>query len=113
MNSKLILLLSILALTSLKSESQDLNPEPLPTQDALEIQQYSINTNYAVGGTPSMYNCNSIGDAVYTIPIHIPDGISNMKPELSFQYNSSIGVGLMGINWSLKGLSKISRTSNE
>jgi hypothetical protein len=45
------------------------------------------------------------------IPITVPPGISGMKPELSINYNSNSGNGLLGVGFGLGGLSAIHRCS--
>jgi hypothetical protein len=37
--------------------------------------------------------------ANYAIPITVPPGISGMKPELSINYNSNSGNGLLGVGF--------------
>jgi hypothetical protein len=39
----------------------------------------------------------------------VPPGISGMKPELSINYNSNSGNGLLGVGFGLGGLSAIHR----
>ena len=50
------------------------------------------------------------GARTYTVPISAYKGIRGFNPELSFVYNSQQGNGLLGIGWSLSGLSVICRT---
>jgi len=45
-----------------------------------------------------------------TIPISLPQGIGNNVPQLSLDYNSMAGNGIMGVGWSIGGTSAISRT---
>ena len=49
------------------------------------------------------------GAATINIPIECPQGVNGLQPELSFVYNSQYGDGIMGIGWSIGGMSKISR----
>ena len=51
------------------------------------------------------------GAATYSIPIDIPKGIGEVQPNLSLNYSSSGSNGLLGVGWSLGGLSSISRCS--
>ena len=50
------------------------------------------------------------GARTYTVPISAYKGIRGFNPELSFVYNSQQGNGLLGMGWSLSGLSVICRT---
>ncbi len=64
-------------------------------------------TNY--GYTPGKFNVDPRGGANYGIPLVIPSGSSGMKPQLSINYNSSAGNGILGNKFQLGGLSLISR----
>jgi RHS repeat-associated protein len=49
------------------------------------------------------------GLAVYNLPIVLPPAVNDLKPQLALSYNSFGGNGLVGLGWSLAGLSSISR----
>jgi hypothetical protein len=49
------------------------------------------------------------GAATITIPIQVPRGIGGLEPQLSLNYSSSAGNGLLGIGWTLSGPSAITR----
>ncbi|GGC87108.1 hypothetical protein GCM10011396_37990 [Undibacterium terreum] len=51
----------------------------------------------------------SDGAASYSIPIVVPPGTANMAPNLSLNYSSSGTNGLLGLGWSVGGLSSIHR----
>jgi hypothetical protein len=49
------------------------------------------------------------GAATITIPIQVPRGVGGLEPQLSLNYSSSAGNGLLGIGWTLSGPSAITR----
>jgi len=71
---------------------------------------YTNKNNSVVGTIGGTIDIGAMGGLVYTIPIEIPKGINNMQPNLSIQYNSQSGNGLLGWGWDLCGISSITRT---
>ena len=64
----------------------------------------------SVSGTlPGTLAVTRSGAAVYEIPIAVPPGIAGVQPSLSLVYTSNGGNGLLGLGWSLSGLSAIAR----
>ncbi|MBL4763347.1 MAG: hypothetical protein JKY93_11710, partial [Gammaproteobacteria bacterium] len=65
-------------------------------------------TNYQVGSLVGQLSIDQ-GSASYSVPISVPPGVAGMQPELSFNYTSQGGNGLLGMGWSLGGQSQVSR----
>lgn len=49
------------------------------------------------------------GAAGYTIPIEVAGGRKGMEPDLSLQYSSNNGNGVVGLGWRIGGISAITR----
>jgi len=62
------------------------------------------------GTLPGNLMVSPSGAAVYNIPIDLPQGVGGLTPQLALVYNSQGGNGLLGMGWSLSGLSGISRS---
>lgn len=73
------------------------------------ISSLHAETVDVVGSLPGEFVVNSLGQANYTIPIAVPPGTAGMEPELSFVFNSNGSNGLLGVGWSIGGLSTITR----
>ncbi len=61
------------------------------------------------GVTAGALSVESSGTARYSVPIDVPPGVAGMEPDLSLVYGSGGGNGLLGVGWSLGGLSVIHR----
>ena len=68
--------------------------------------------NGVVGNFDGVLQVNDIGAATYTIPLSFPSGVAGLTPGISIVYNSNSGNGLLGVGWSIGGLSAISRTGS-
>jgi len=61
------------------------------------------------GFTPGSFQVTPGGAATYTIPIQVPPGIAGVEPSLAVSYSSQGGNGLLGMGWTLAGLSAVNR----
>src|SRR5712692_9166788 len=62
-----------------------------------------------VGATPGSFAVNQNGGATYTIPITVPPGTAGMVPNLALTYDKQVQNDLLGVGWSVRGLSLIQR----
>jgi RHS repeat-associated protein len=62
-----------------------------------------------LGATPGALRVTPDGAATYSVPLWVPPGRAGMEPGLSLSYHSRGGNGLVGVGWSVSGLSQITR----
>ena len=65
----------------------------------------------AAGYVAGDFHVNNNGAAVYEISLEVPPGTNHFQPNLKLSYNNQKDNGLLGLGWSLSGLSSISRCS--
>ncbi|HZF27213.1 MAG TPA: FG-GAP-like repeat-containing protein, partial [Steroidobacteraceae bacterium] len=63
----------------------------------------------AAGRTVGKASVSSSGSAQYTIPLWVPPGTNRLTPTLALRYSSGTENGVLGIGWSIDGLSAIAR----
>ena len=61
------------------------------------------------GRTPGSAAVSADGEALYSIPIELPPGTNGLTPVLSLDYRHRTRGGLLGVGWSLSGLSQVTR----
>ncbi|NVD69567.1 hypothetical protein HUX88_03220 [Duganella sp. BJB1802] len=66
-------------------------------------------TDADAGTLPGELSVTPLGTAAYSIPIAVPPGTAGLQPELTLNYGSDAGNGLLGLGWQLGGLSSIHR----
>ncbi len=69
----------------------------------------AFSQNSAVGMIEGNFNVGNLGEAVYSFPIELPDGINGTAPKLSIEYNSNAGNDILGVGFLIGGLSAVSR----
>ncbi|WP_168204067.1 tandem-95 repeat protein, partial [Aliikangiella coralliicola] len=68
----------------------------------------SVPANEAVGAVESQAGVSG-GAATYSVPIAIPPGRNGMQPNVSLNYSSRSGNGIVGVGWSLAAGAAIHR----
>jgi len=63
----------------------------------------------SVGATAATFRVDEMGAATYSIPILTAPGISGVAPKISLNYTSQGVNGIVGVGWSIGGLSVIER----
>ena len=62
-----------------------------------------------VGTIAGEFDVDAGGAATYSIPIALPPGAGGIAPEIGIAYNSQDGDDLLGVGFSVSGISQISR----
>ncbi len=106
-NYFIILSLLIINLFSYGQTSFPIEPGPVNPADAI----VSINpfSEKPVGKTEGNLDVTLTGSAIFNVPIKVPEGVNGTVPVVSLQYNSQSGNGIVGLGWSISGVSSISR----
>ncbi len=69
-----------------------------------------LDGSFVVGSISGQPGVSPTGAATYNIPIAVPAGTKGMVPQLSVNYSSQRGNGILGRGWDLGGLSSIIAT---
>ncbi|VWD50127.1 Rhs1 protein [Burkholderia lata] len=67
-------------------------------------------TRSAVGLRQGKFDVDANGQATYHLPIEVPPGIAGVHPCIGLAYGHQQGNSVLGVGWSLTGLSAITRT---
>ena len=74
-----------------------------------DFASHSIDENYEVGTLNTGFDVTELGSFTYNVPLELPKGANDMTPDLEIVYNSLGGSDILGVGWSLSGLSSIKR----
>lgn len=69
----------------------------------------TINLSLPFGTTNGSLNVDATGAAVYSIPLELLPGVNGLTPDLSVNYSSNGGAGIVGYGWNIGGISTIRR----
>ena len=73
----------------------------------------SFDSEPTIAGTlPGTVSVGKSGDAAYQIPLDVAPGSGGLRPVLSVDYNSGSGNGILGVGFSLGGLSAVRRSGS-
>lgn len=78
-------------------------------EEPILVNERTLDKGLPVGTTTGIQSVSLTGAANYQIPIVVPPGTADMEPGLSVVYSSQAGNGLLGMGWTLSGLSAITR----
>ena len=79
------------------------------TKTSTGISFPTLAASDSVGEINGSFFVDAHGTGNYQINIEVPPGINGVQPHLSLAYNSQKRNGVMGVGWSLSGLSTIRR----
>jgi hypothetical protein len=78
-------------------------------QTPVLIQPPNLSGASTSGTLPGEPGVSSSGSSTYRISIDVPPGTAEIQPSLALTYDSRRSDGLMGLGWSVSGLSTITR----
>jgi len=83
----------------------------ISVSDAVAGESVSVlvETNRTFGSVGGSFGVSDGGIATYSVPIQVPPGTNGLQPNLALNYSSQGGYGMLGVGWSLGGLSMITR----
>lgn len=83
-----------------------------PDEPAIDRTNQALTVAAPIGTLPGDLEVTATGAASYEIPIDVPPGRKGLEPRLTLAYNSRDGNGLVGVGWSLRGISRITRCAS-
>jgi RHS repeat-associated protein len=103
-----------------KVQAKDVKEEKLTLLGATEQQPSSVSRQTTGTGealtdineTSGDLSVSLSGGASYKVPIKVPPGIDNVKPNIELVYNSQATNGIAGYGWNVSGSSVITRIAS-
>ncbi len=83
--------------------------DPDPEEDPVDPVQPDVQAVSTIGTTAGNFRVDESGSANYAIPIMTASGAAGVVPQISLNYNSQAGNGVVGKGWSIGGLSAVTR----
>ena len=84
-------------------------PAPSSPTAASLVTRAEVDDTDKAGVIAGAFRVDEGGAATYSVPITAAAGTAGVAPEVALVYNSNAGNGIMGVGWSISGLSSISR----
>ena len=84
-------------------------PAPIATSPGSVVTAAEQVASDKVGTLPGAFRVAESGAATYRVDLSLPAGTAGVVPPLGLSYHSQRGNGLLGVGWSLDGLSAITR----
>lgn len=112
--ARVLIALAVLLVAGSASGDGDSGPDPLaapemPVPITLPTTPLVSAVKGSGGDLPGSWEVTSAGAFTYSLPLEVPEGRNGMQPSLSLRYASGLQHGLLGVGWSLSGLSRITR----
>ncbi|MEP7126663.1 MAG: SpvB/TcaC N-terminal domain-containing protein [Byssovorax sp.] len=85
-----------------RSDNPPAQPLGLPTLD-------DSDTSPVAGTIQGAFAVSSTGESTYSLSLVVPPGAAGMQPSLAVTYSSVSGDGMLGMGFSLTGLSAVTR----
>ena len=84
-------------------------PAPIVTESTTVLSADELTSLDKIGTLPGEFRVAESGAATYSIPLTLAPGTAGVVPPLGLHYSSQRGNGLLGVGWSIDGLSAITR----
>jgi hypothetical protein len=110
-SKKLLLLLVIIIFSSFSNKllATHILGSTSYESSPINVDTRTLDYSKPVKTLNAKFDVSPNGSANYSVPIELPSGINSFIPNISLNYNSMSGNGLLGVGWNLSAISAISR----